>query len=179
MTARHAALLVLLLAATAAASADEVVKTHEDPTFDGTVAKILVVGVHSDGNVRTMFENGMARALREAGTVAEPSIGRMGSAQELTADTLVAAAARADADAVLVVRAVDAEAQTPLRRLLSWSTFVRTPPTKTRFRSRRRIRRACEPISISSRAKQASGAPNPRYSRSTTSSVSSTASQLR
>jgi hypothetical protein len=110
MTARHAALSVLLLAATAA-SADEVVKTHEDPTFDGTAAKILVVGVHADNNVRTMFENGMARALREAGTVAEPSIGRMGSAQELTAETLVAAAVRADADAVLVARAVDAEAQ--------------------------------------------------------------------
>jgi hypothetical protein len=110
MRARHALLLGWAWAA-AAAAADEVVETYKDPTFHATVSNILVVGLHSDTNVRGMFENSVLRALRAAGATGDSSLARMGSTQEVTADTVAAAARRAGTDAVLITRVVDAEAQ--------------------------------------------------------------------
>jgi hypothetical protein len=110
--ARRALLLAAALAA--AASADEVTKTYRDPTFHATVSNVLVVGVHSDSNVRGMFENSVVRALRAAGaTGGDSSLARMGSAQEVTADTVTAAARRVGADAVLITRVVDVQTQNP------------------------------------------------------------------
>jgi hypothetical protein len=108
---RHAALIALCLAG--AAAGDEVVKTYEDPAFDGPVSKILVVGVHEDTGVRGQFENTVSRALRAAGASAEASLYTVSSARELTADSLVAAARRVRADAVLVTRVVDVQTQNP------------------------------------------------------------------
>ena len=104
MRARHALLLGWAWAA-AAAAADEVVETYKDPTFHATVSNILVVGL------RGMFENSVLRALRAAGATGDSSLARMGSTQEVTADTVAAAARRAGTDAVLITRVVDAEAQ--------------------------------------------------------------------
>jgi hypothetical protein len=97
----------------ASAAGDEVVKTYEDPTFNATLSRILVVGVHPDRKVRGQFENSVTRALRMAGADGESSLARLGSTQELTADTLVTAARRADADAVLVTRVVDVQTHNP------------------------------------------------------------------
>lgn len=113
MKLRRASLLCVLAAAAVAATADEVVKTYEDPSFTGTVSSILVVGVHPDRNVRGQFENSVLRALRATGATGDSSLMRMGSVQELTADTLVAAAQRMNADAVLVTRVVDVAIQNP------------------------------------------------------------------
>ena len=107
----RAALLGLFLAG--AAAGDEVVKVYEDPAFDGTLAKILVVGVHEDTGTRGQFENTLSRALRAAGASAEASLYTVSSARELTADSLVAAAGRVRADAVLVTRVVDVQTQNP------------------------------------------------------------------
>jgi hypothetical protein len=96
-----------------AAAADEVVKTYQDPAFKGTVAKILVVGVHDDFSVRGQFENTVARALRAAGTAGEASLYSLSSAGELKPDALVAAARKARADAVLVTRVVDVKTENP------------------------------------------------------------------
>ena len=96
----------------AAAAGDEVVKTYEDASFDGPVSKILIVGAHPDTGVRTQFENTVGRALRVLGVSSEPSFYRMSSAQPVTAETLVAAARSANADAVLVTRAVDVQTHT-------------------------------------------------------------------
>ena len=101
------ALLGLLMTATAAG--DEVVKTYQDATFDGPVSRILIVGAHPDNSVRTQFENTVGRALRVLGVSSEPSFYRMSGDQAVTADTLVAAARSASADAVLVTRAVDVQ----------------------------------------------------------------------
>ena len=106
------ALLFGLLLARAEA-ADEVVKTYQDPAFKGTVAKILVVGVHDDFSVRGQFENTVARALRAAGTAGEASLYSLSSAGELKPDALVAAARKARADAVLVTRVVDVKTENP------------------------------------------------------------------
>lgn len=95
------------------AAADEVVKTYQDPAFRGTVAKILVVGVHDDFSVRGQFENTVARALRAAGAMGEASLYSLSSAAELTPDALVAAARKARADAVLVTRVVDVKTENP------------------------------------------------------------------
>jgi hypothetical protein len=111
-TARHAAWIGLLLAS-AAAGADEVVKTYQDPTFNATVAKIMVVGVHEDRSVRGQFENTVSRALRAVGTGGEPSLYNVAGAGELTADALAAAARRAGADAVMVTRVVDTQTENP------------------------------------------------------------------
>src|SRR5690349_10422114 len=105
--------LLALLVIRAAAAADEVVKTYRDPGFNGTVSKILVVGVHEDFNVRGQFENTVARALRAAGTAGEASLYSVSSAGALTPDALVAAARRARADAVLVTRVVDVKTENP------------------------------------------------------------------
>ncbi len=107
--------LVVLLGLFVAASAagDEVVKVYEDPAFEGTVSEILVVGVHEDIGVRGQFENTVARALRAAGASAEASLYTVSAARDLTADSLVAAANRARADAVLVTRVVDVQTQSP------------------------------------------------------------------
>jgi hypothetical protein len=110
-TLRSAALLGLFLVG--AAAGDEVVKVYEDPAFEGTVAKILVVGVHEDTGVRGQFENTLSRALRAAGASAEASLYTVSSARELTADSLVTAAGRVRADAVLVTRVVDVQTQNP------------------------------------------------------------------
>lgn len=107
-----AALLLGLLLALGA-GADEVLKTYQDPSFDSTVAKILVVGVHEDFGVRGQFENTVARALRAAGTAGEASLYSLSSAGELTAESLVAAAGKAGADAVMVTRVVDVQTEHP------------------------------------------------------------------
>lgn len=108
---RRALLLGLLVAP--AALADEVVQTYRDPAFDAAVAKILVVGVHADAGIRGQFENSVSRALRTDGANAEPSLYQMTGTVPLTAETLTAAARRADADAVLVTRVVDVQMQNP------------------------------------------------------------------
>jgi len=105
--------LLFALVLAAPAGADEVVRTYRDPTFDATVSNILVVGVHQDRNVRGQFENSVARALRAAGVTGDSSLARMGSTQELTADTLLAAARRMGADSVLVTRVVDVQTHNP------------------------------------------------------------------
>ena len=105
--------LVFGLLLARAEAADEVVKTYRDPAFKGTVAKILVVGVHDDFSVRGQFENTVARALRAAGTAGEASLYSLSSAGELTPDALVAAARKARADAVLVTRVVDVKTENP------------------------------------------------------------------
>jgi hypothetical protein len=105
--------LLLGLLVAGAAAADEVVKTYQDPAFTGTVAKILVVGVHEDFGVRGQFENTVARALRAVGTAGEASLYSLSSAGELTPDALVAAARKARADAVLVTRVVDVKTENP------------------------------------------------------------------
>jgi len=105
--------LVFGLLLARAEAADEVVKTYRDPAFKGTVAKILVVGVHEDFSVRGQFENTVARALRAAGTSGEASLYSLSSAKELTAEGLVAAATKARADAVLVTRVVDVKTENP------------------------------------------------------------------
>jgi hypothetical protein len=110
-TLRHAWLVGLLL--TRATAADEVVKVYQDPAFDATVSKILVVGVHEDFGTRGQFENAVARALRAAGTGGEASLYSLSSAGELTAANLVAAARRARADAVMVTRVVDVQTEHP------------------------------------------------------------------
>jgi hypothetical protein len=96
-----------------AAAADEVVKTFEDPTFDATVSKIMVVGVHEDRSVRGQFENAVSRALRAVGTFGEASLYNVAGTGELTAETLVAAARRSKADAVMVTRVVDVQTENP------------------------------------------------------------------
>jgi len=107
-----AALLAGLLFARAAA-ADEVVKTYQDPAFNATVAKILVVGVHDDFGIRGQFENAFARALRAVGAGGEPSLYSVGGVDELTPEKVVAAARRAQADAVMVTRVVDVQTENP------------------------------------------------------------------
>jgi transposase len=94
---------------TCAASADEVAASYKDPTFNGTVTRILVVGAHEDRNVRGIFENSVVRALRAGGADGESSLARMGSSQALSAETLLAAAERAGADAVLVTRVLSVD----------------------------------------------------------------------
>lgn len=108
---RRAALLAVVLAGSAAA--DEVVKTYRDAAFGATVEKILVVGAHADLGVRGQFENSVARALRTAGGSGESSLYQMTGSEELTAETLTAAARRSNADAVMVTRVVDVQAQNP------------------------------------------------------------------
>jgi hypothetical protein len=103
-----ASVLATLLAS--AASGDEVTKTYQDPAFAGRPSKILVVGVHGDGSVRGQFENAVARALRTAGAAGESSLS-VGAAAELSAATVVEAARRARADAVLVTQVVDVQTQ--------------------------------------------------------------------
>jgi hypothetical protein len=105
--------LVFGLLLARAEAADDVVKTFRDPAFKGTVAKILVVGVHDDFSVRGQFENTVARALRAAGTAGEASLYSLSSAAELTPQALVAAARKARADAVLVTRVVDVKTENP------------------------------------------------------------------
>ena len=106
MKARCAALILLLLATRANA---QVAESYKDPAFASTVTRILVVGAHDDRNVRGIFENSVVRALRTAGAEGESSLVRMGSAEVLSAETLVAAAERVDADAVLITRVLSVE----------------------------------------------------------------------
>jgi hypothetical protein len=110
---RPSAALLLGLLLAGAAGADEVVKTYEDPGFDATVEKILVVGVNEDFGVRGQFENTVARALRAVGTAGEASLYSLSSARELTAESLVAAAGKARADAVMVTRVVEVQTENP------------------------------------------------------------------
>lgn len=105
---RRAVLLGFFLAG--AAAGDEVVKTYEDPTFDATLSKILVVGVHADRGVRGQFENTVARTLRSAGAAGEASLYTVG---KLSAETLVDAARKVRADAMMVTRVVDVQTQNP------------------------------------------------------------------
>jgi hypothetical protein len=107
MKACCAVVFSLLLCGSASA---QVADSHKDPAFNSTVTRILVVGAHQDRNVRGIFENSVVRALRAAGADGESSLARMGSSQALSAETLLAAAERWGADAVLVTRVLSVEA---------------------------------------------------------------------
>jgi hypothetical protein len=109
-TARASQAIVLATLLASAAIGDEVTKTYQDAAFAGRASKILVVGVHGDGSVRGQFENAVARALRTAGAAGESSLS-VGGALELSAATVVEAARRARADAVLVTQVVDVQTQ--------------------------------------------------------------------
>jgi hypothetical protein len=97
----------------AGAAAAQVEKTYQDASFTGTVAKILVIGVHDDFGTRGQFENAFARALRAVGAGGEPSLYSVGGVDDLTADKVVAAARKANADAVMVTRVVDVLTENP------------------------------------------------------------------
>ena len=106
MKAYCAIAFTLLVGSSATA---QVADSRKDPAFDSTVTKILVVGAHEDRNVRGIFENSVVRALRAAGANGESSLATMGSSEALSAETLIAAAEHADADAVLVTRVLSVE----------------------------------------------------------------------
>jgi hypothetical protein len=103
----YCAIAFALLAADCATA--QVADSRKDPAFDSTVTKILVVGAHEDRNVRGIFENSVVRALRATDANGESSLAIMGSSEALSATTLIAAAERAHADAVLVTRVLSRE----------------------------------------------------------------------
>ena len=100
----------------ACTSPDRVVRVYRDTEYvDGPFAKILVVGAHEDASLRRRFEDSVVWHLNQAGTQAAMSVEAMSSAAELNRDTLVTAANRTNADAVLITRVLDVQARAEMQ----------------------------------------------------------------
>ena len=92
------------------ASNDSIVKVYEDPEFrGGTFDHVLVVGAYNDIIIRRQGENALAAVISATGSEATPSLAVMEAASELDRNSVVAAAERVGADAVLVARVLDVE----------------------------------------------------------------------
>jgi hypothetical protein len=97
------ALFVFSLAWLAALPSHAQVKGYwtDDVARDQSFARVLVVGISQDLNQRCNFERALAAELRSANTVALVSCNVMPLNTELTRETVEAAVAANDADAVL------------------------------------------------------------------------------
>jgi hypothetical protein len=109
-----AATAALALAA-CAATGDRIVKVYEDrAALAGPYSLILVVGAHAQTGTRRTFEESVVRSLTALGTDARSSLAVMDEAQAIDRESVVAAVRETGADAVLVTRVVDIEAQTEI-----------------------------------------------------------------
>lgn len=103
-----AILAVVVLAA--CASSDSLVKLYEDVDFDaGPFDHVLIVGAYNDIILRRQGENALAAVISATGSEATPSLAVMEAASGLDRDSVVAAAGRTGADAVLLTRVLDVE----------------------------------------------------------------------
>lgn len=113
----HRFRLVLILLATALALQACSRATSVESTLHTAVpaqpySRILVLAVSKDLTRRQRFESVTAAALRESGNTAWPSTNYMDSIQELNRETVGAAARKANADAVLVMRIISQDIST-------------------------------------------------------------------
>ncbi|MGI9259302.1 MAG: hypothetical protein ACR2QQ_10730 [Gammaproteobacteria bacterium] len=100
----------LTLFVSGCASNDSIVKIYEDPGFDeGPFDHVLVVGAYNDIIIRRQGENALAAVISATGSDATPSLAVMEAASGLDRNSVVAAAGRVGADAVLVARVLDVE----------------------------------------------------------------------
>ena len=100
-----------------ASTGDRIVKVYEDrAALVGPYSLILVVGAHEQAATRRTFEDSVVRALAALGTEARSSLTVMDEAQAIDRESVVAAVREAGADAVLVTRVVDIEAQTEIEQ---------------------------------------------------------------
>ena len=95
------------------ASSDRIVRTYQDPAFDGgPFAKILIVGVSPDNGIRRRFEDSLVTAINPNNTVAVSSLAVMGADEPVERESLLAAARETGSDAVLITRLLNAESNT-------------------------------------------------------------------
>jgi len=96
---------------------DRVVKLYEDTDFDGgPFSNVLVVGAHEDSDARRRFESSVVRSLNASGTDATSSIEVMGSGQDITRESLLAATSTSGSDAVLITRLVDVQSRAEIQQ---------------------------------------------------------------
>ena len=106
---RGIAILVVAVLS-ACASSDSLVKVYEDVGFDARpFDHVLIVGAYNDIILRRQGENALAAVIRATGSEATPSLTVMEAASGLDRNSVVAAAGRAGADAMLVTRVLDVE----------------------------------------------------------------------
>jgi hypothetical protein len=99
------------------ATPDRVERVFDDSdSVSSPFDSLLVVGVHPDANMRREFEAALVRALRGTGASARYSLEFMQSTQPISRDSVVSAAAQANADAVLITRLVGLETRTRVER---------------------------------------------------------------
>ena len=99
------ALVIVFTAAVAAACAPqtEVVKLYDDPArAQKTFTHLLIVDVSSDLNQRQLFENEIARRLRQANVAATPGYTLLDASQGLLQDDINRVSSEAGADGILV-----------------------------------------------------------------------------
>lgn len=102
--------VLAFVALSACASGDRLVKLYENVDFDaGPFDHVLIVGAYNDIILRRQGENALAAVISATGSEATPSLAVMEAASGLDRDSVVAAAGRTGADAVLVTRVLDVE----------------------------------------------------------------------
>lgn len=121
MSARKFHHFVIIAAAavtlvSACAQSTRVVKTFEDPAYEGrSFSKFLVVGVDDDYVLRQLFEEELVAVLRSSGVEAVASHMQLVRSEPVNRDTVIAAVDRAGADAVLVTRLKSVDRQTQIK----------------------------------------------------------------
>ena len=106
-------LLAVMSLLLSCASSDRIVRTYQDPEFDGgPFAKILIVGVAADDGLRRRFEDSLVTAINPDNTVAVSSLSVMGADEPVERESLLAAARETGSDAVLITRVLTAGSST-------------------------------------------------------------------
>ena len=106
-------LLAVMSLLLSCASSDRIVRTYQDPAFDGgPFAKILIVGVSADNGIRRRFEDSLVTAINPDNTVAVSSLAVMGADEPVERESLLAAARETGSDAVLITRLLNTESNT-------------------------------------------------------------------
>jgi hypothetical protein len=99
----------------ACAGSDRVVPVFRSASIPSAPFEtVMVVGAHENAQIRRQFEDSVVQALRAAGTGAVSSLNVMPSDDAIDRDAIVAAAASANADAVLVTRLLDSEVRSEI-----------------------------------------------------------------
>lgn len=108
------ALLCAAVCITGCSSSGEVVRVYRDGSLSAPFTSILVVGIHEDADIRGRYERSVAGALSTQGTRAASSLTVLPPSEAISRDSLVRAAAQAQADAVLLTRLLDVQSRTEL-----------------------------------------------------------------
>ncbi len=106
-----------------ACTATSYITDWRDPSFSGTIKKVMVVALMKDFEYRLSYESEIANILKEAGVDAETSMNLLGVENKLSKEELIYILEKGNFDAMLAVKYTGSKSYTtymPFGSFYSW-----------------------------------------------------------